>query len=150
MPALELIGVVALTATVEFLLSQRKWLMFATAASLVTIAIAALPILADFYPESRTIFLFLDYSDDLSKIERTRMLDEGWNSIQQNPGWERSAATGPATYSQRLVCLGRPRPHWLCRLLDAHRLSSLSTCCSCGDCTCVTRATGWPSHSSFS
>ena len=92
----ELIGVVALSVTVEFMLSRRKWLMFVMAASLVAIAIAALPILADFYPESRTIFLFLDYSDDLSKIERTRMLEDGWNSIQQSPGWARSAATGPA------------------------------------------------------
>lgn len=81
----ELIGVVALSVTVEFMLSRRKWLMFVMAASLVAIAIAALPILADFYPESRTIFLFLDYSDDLSKIERTRMLEDGWNSIQQSP-----------------------------------------------------------------
>lgn len=81
----ELIGVVLLTLVLEFLRSKHKLFTLVIAAALVAAAAAALPLLADLYPESRTIFLFLDYSDDLSKLERARMLYDGWKSIQESP-----------------------------------------------------------------
>ena len=81
----ELIGVVLLTLFLEFLRSRHKLLTLAIAAGLVAGIAAALPLLADLYPESRTIFLFLDYSDDISKLERARMLQDGWTSIMQSP-----------------------------------------------------------------
>lgn len=81
----ELIGVVLLSVLTEFMMSRRKLLMLGIAVALIAAVAAALPLLAEIYPESRTIFLFLDYSDDLSKLERARMLEEGWNSILESP-----------------------------------------------------------------
>ena len=81
----ELIGVVLLTVVLEFALSRHKLLTLAIAAACMAGLAALLPVLADIYPESRTIFLFLDYSDDLSKLERARMLADGWESILASP-----------------------------------------------------------------
>lgn len=81
----ELIGVVLLVLLLEFVRSRHKLLTLAAAAVFVGALVAALPLLADLYPESRTIFLFLDYSDDISKLERARMLREGLETILESP-----------------------------------------------------------------
>lgn len=81
----ELIGVVLLALVLEFMRSRRKLLTLAIAAGILAAVASVLPLLADQYPESRTLFLFLEYSDDLSKLERARMLHDGWQSILQSP-----------------------------------------------------------------
>jgi hypothetical protein len=81
----EFVGFLLLALVLEFLLSRHKLLMIGAAALVVLLAWAALPILAELYPESRTVFLFLDYSQDISANQRAQMLGEGLQSIADNP-----------------------------------------------------------------
>lgn len=81
----EFIGVILLVLLTEFIESQHKLVTVLVAAVLVGIGIASLPLLADLFPESRTVFLFLDYSDDRSAQERAQMLHDGWRTITENP-----------------------------------------------------------------
>lgn len=81
----EFIGMLLLILLLEFIESRHKLFTLAVAAALTGLAIASLPLLAELYPESRTVFLFIDYSDDVSANERTRMLSGGLESIADNP-----------------------------------------------------------------
>ncbi len=81
----EFIGVLLLILLLEFLMSRHKLATLLVAGALVGLGIAALPWLADLYPESRTVFLFIDYNDDISANERARMLSSGWRSIIESP-----------------------------------------------------------------
>jgi hypothetical protein len=92
----EFIGVLSLVFLIEFLESKHKVITLLVTVALIGIGIAALPLLADLYPESRTVLLFLDYNDDISANERAQMLTDGWRSIVENPwlGSFQSHATG--------------------------------------------------------
>ncbi len=81
----EFIGVLLLVCLIEFLESKHKVLTLLVMTALIGIGIASLPLLADLYPESRTVLLFLDYSDDISANERAQMLTHGWRSIVASP-----------------------------------------------------------------
>jgi len=81
----EFIGMIILVLLLEFMESKHKLMNLLIAGILAAIGVAALPILAEAYPESRTVFLFLDYSDDISAMERSGMLRDGWRSIMENP-----------------------------------------------------------------
>lgn len=81
----EFIGVMLLVLVMEFIEARHKLVTLLVAAALVGIGIASLPLLAELYPESRTVFLFLDYSDDISARERAQMLHDGWHTITENP-----------------------------------------------------------------
>lgn len=81
----EFIGMILLILLIEFMESRHKLLTLLVSAAIVGAAAAAIPMLADLYPESRTVLLFIDYSDDVSANERSRMLSEGIDSIVENP-----------------------------------------------------------------
>ncbi|MEJ6002162.1 O-antigen ligase family protein [Paucibacter soli] len=81
----EFIGILLLFSTIEFLDSKHKAITLLVTSSMLAIGIASLPLLADLYPESRTVLLFLDYSDDVSANERAQMLRDGWRSIAGSP-----------------------------------------------------------------
>ena len=81
----EFIGVLLLVLMLEFLESKHKLITLFVAAAMVLIGNAALPMLAELYPESRTVFLFIDYGDDISANERASMLKDGWQSILESP-----------------------------------------------------------------
>lgn len=81
----EFIGVILLVLVMEFIESRHKLATLLVAAAAVGIGIASLPYLADLFPESRTVFLFLDYSDDRSAQERAEMLHAGWKTISEHP-----------------------------------------------------------------
>lgn len=81
----EFIGVLLMILLIEFLQSRHKLVTLMVTAALVGVAAMALPWLAELYPESRTVFLFIDYSDDRSASERSRMLADGLDGIMQSP-----------------------------------------------------------------
>ena len=81
----EFIGMILLVLLLEFMESKHKLMTLLVTCLLAAIGVAALPFLAEAYPESRTVFLFLDYSDDISAMERSGMLRDGWRSIMENP-----------------------------------------------------------------
>jgi O-antigen ligase len=81
----EFIGVLLLVLLMEFLQSRHKLVSLTVATALVGLAYASLPLLAELYPESRTVFLFIDASDDVSANERARMLAGGLRSLVESP-----------------------------------------------------------------
>lgn len=81
----EFVGFLLLALVLEFVMSSHKLLMLGTAALVVMLGAASLPLLAELYPESRTVFLFLDYSQDVSANQRAQMLDEGMQNIVNSP-----------------------------------------------------------------
>lgn len=81
----ELVGVALMAPLLEFALTSAK--LRAATWAVVTLALlaASLPILADMFPDSRTVLLFLDYGDDRSASERAEMLAHGLQSISDHP-----------------------------------------------------------------
>lgn len=81
----EFVGMLLLVLSLEFLLSRQRLLMLSGLAAVLALGALLLPVLADLFPESRTVLLFLDYSEDLSANQRSEMLDRGWRSIMESP-----------------------------------------------------------------
>jgi O-antigen ligase len=81
----EFVGVLILVLVLEFLMSRHKLLVTGVAVAVIALSVASLPLLADLYPESRTVLLFLDYGQDISANERAQMLTKGWQTITENP-----------------------------------------------------------------
>lgn len=81
----EFVGIVLLVLCLEFLLSKQKWVLLGAFFAVLAVGALLLPLLADLFPESRTLLLFLDYSEDLSANQRTEMLVSGWRSIMDSP-----------------------------------------------------------------
>lgn len=94
----EFVGVLILVLVLEFLLSRHKLLVTGVAAAVVALAISSLPMLAELYPESRTVLLFLDYGQDISANERAQMLSNGLRSIGDDPWFGAMGSYAPGEY----------------------------------------------------